>query len=219
HVVGQRQAGSGARPAGASARRRVLGLCRVRSWIELFGFKRPDAAHDDRCVMAPPVSRSKVEISPPWLVRNQSGPSVKGPRPALLPSGQSDPRGAAMNATTALDSIDEVRAPTKKSPIETSACLVAWMIRHRVSLAFSSYQNGDLFFLGAQSDGRAVLSWAEFSYAMGIAAFDAVIRGFRPPRRGSRRRLTVRATVAWGSPTGRGHPVGASDPLKTAVGE
>jgi uncharacterized protein (TIGR03032 family) len=76
-----------------------------------------------------------------------------------------------MNATAALDSTDDVRVPPQKSPIETSAGLVAWMIRHRVSLAFSSYQNGNLFFLGAQSDGRAVLSRAEFRYAMGIAAF------------------------------------------------
>ena len=78
---------------------------------------------------------------------------------------------AAMSAATATDFVDDVRAPTKKSPIEVSAGLAAWIIRHRVSLAFSSYQNGDLFFLGAQGDGRAVFSRAQFPYAMGIAAF------------------------------------------------
>jgi uncharacterized protein (TIGR03032 family) len=76
-----------------------------------------------------------------------------------------------MSVTAATDCVDDVRAPTQKSPIELSAGLVAWMIRHRVSLAFSSYQNGDLFFLGAQRDGRAVFSRAQFPYAMGIAAF------------------------------------------------
>src|SRR5262245_2872405 len=76
-----------------------------------------------------------------------------------------------MTATAATDSVDDARAPTRRSPIEVSAGLVAWMIRHRVSLVFSSYQNGHLFFLGAQSDGRAVFSRAQFPYAMGIAAF------------------------------------------------
>jgi uncharacterized protein (TIGR03032 family) len=67
--------------------------------------------------------------------------------------------------------VDDARAPAQGSPIEFSPGFVAWMIRNRVSLAFSSYQNGNLFFLGAQSDGRAVLSRAQFPYAMGIAAF------------------------------------------------
>jgi uncharacterized protein (TIGR03032 family) len=76
-----------------------------------------------------------------------------------------------MSATAATDYVDDVRAPTHKSPIEVSPGLVAWMIRHRVSLAFSSYQNGHLFFMGAQRDGRAVFSRAQFPYAMGITAF------------------------------------------------
>src|SRR5262245_35242556 len=78
---------------------------------------------------------------------------------------------AAMPATAATDYVDEARAQKRKSPIEVSAGLVAWLIRNRVALAFSSYQHGDLFFLGAQSDGRAVFSRAQFPYAMGIAAF------------------------------------------------
>jgi len=78
---------------------------------------------------------------------------------------------AAMPATAAADDVDEAPAPKRKSPIEVSAGLVAWLIRNRVALAFSSYQHGDLFFLGAQGDGRAVFSRARFPYAMGIAAF------------------------------------------------
>jgi len=80
-------------------------------------------------------------------------------------------RNAAMTATAATDCVDEARAPTRKSPIEVSAGLVAWMIRNRVALAFSSYQHGELFFLGAQGDGRAVFSRAQFPYAMGISAY------------------------------------------------
>jgi len=78
---------------------------------------------------------------------------------------------AAMPATAATDDVDEARAPRRKSPIEVSAGLVAWLIRNGVALAFSSYQHGDVFFLGAQGDRRAVFSRARFPYAMGIAAF------------------------------------------------
>lgn len=66
---------------------------------------------------------------------------------------------------------DEQRPTVTKPPVETSAGLVPWMLRHRLGLAFSSYQDGHIYFLGAQSDGRAVFTRALFPGAMGLAAF------------------------------------------------
>jgi uncharacterized protein (TIGR03032 family) len=56
-------------------------------------------------------------------------------------------------------------------PVEASAGLVPWMLQHRVGLVFSSYQDGYVYCLGAQSDGRAVFTRAHFQGAMGLAAF------------------------------------------------
>jgi len=75
-----------------------------------------------------------------------------------------------MDAAGTIKRLDEAPASPQKSPIEASAGFVSWMIRNRVSLAFTSFQNGDLYFLGSQSDGRAVFSRAQIPYAMGLAA-------------------------------------------------
>ncbi len=56
-------------------------------------------------------------------------------------------------------------------PVEASAGLVSWMLQHRLGLVFSAYQDGYVYFLGAQSDGRAVFTRAHFQGAMGLAAF------------------------------------------------
>jgi uncharacterized protein (TIGR03032 family) len=76
-----------------------------------------------------------------------------------------------MTATAATDRTKDAGARARKQPVEVSAGLVTWMIRNQVSFAFSSYQHGDLFFLGAQGNGSAVFSRARFPYAMGVAAF------------------------------------------------
>jgi uncharacterized protein (TIGR03032 family) len=57
------------------------------------------------------------------------------------------------------------------APAEVSPGLVAWMLRHRLSLVCSSYRTGRLLFIGARSDGAPVFSRAQFSGAMGVAAF------------------------------------------------
>jgi len=45
------------------------------------------------------------------------------------------------------------------------------MLQQRLGLVFSSYQEGYVYCLGAQSDGRAVFTRAHFQGAMGLAAF------------------------------------------------
>jgi uncharacterized protein (TIGR03032 family) len=57
------------------------------------------------------------------------------------------------------------------APAEVSPGLVAWMLRHRLSLVCSSYRTGRLLFIGARSNGRPTFSRAQFSGAMGLAAF------------------------------------------------
>jgi uncharacterized protein (TIGR03032 family) len=57
------------------------------------------------------------------------------------------------------------------APAEVSPGLVAWMLRHRLSLVCSSYRTGRLLFIGARSSGRPTFSRAQFSGAMGLAAF------------------------------------------------
>jgi uncharacterized protein (TIGR03032 family) len=60
---------------------------------------------------------------------------------------------------------------TAEAPAEVSPGLVAWMLRHRVSLVCSSYRTGRLLFIGSRSDGSPAFSRAQFSGAMGLAAF------------------------------------------------
>jgi uncharacterized protein (TIGR03032 family) len=57
------------------------------------------------------------------------------------------------------------------APAEASPGLVAWMVRHRVSIVCSSYRTGRLVFIGSRSNGGAAFTRAQFSGAMGIAAF------------------------------------------------
>jgi hypothetical protein len=76
-----------------------------------------------------------------------------------------------MDAPGTVKRQDDAPASPQKSPIEGSAGLVSSMIRNRVSLAFTSFQNDNLYFLGSRSDGRAVFSRVRVPYVMGLAAF------------------------------------------------
>lgn len=59
---------------------------------------------------------------------------------------------------------------TKSRP-ELSSGFISWMIRHQVSVVCSSYQTGRLVFIGAQKNGAATFSLAQFPGAMGLAVF------------------------------------------------
>ena len=45
-----------------------------------------------------------------------------------------------------------------------------FLLRHKISIVYSTYQSGQLIFIGARPDGRPVPSAAGFSRAMGISA-------------------------------------------------
>jgi uncharacterized protein (TIGR03032 family) len=57
------------------------------------------------------------------------------------------------------------------TPATVSRGFVAWMIRHRVALACSCAESGDLFFVGSAPNGAPVFSRSRFSRAMGLAGF------------------------------------------------
>jgi hypothetical protein len=46
--------------------------------------------------------------------------------------------------------------------------LPAWLAEQRVSLAFTTYQTGKLFFLGLRPDGRRAVFERTFTRAMGL---------------------------------------------------
>ncbi len=60
-----------------------------------------------------------------------------------------------------------------------------WLIRHRVGLVCSTYQTGQLVFVGARESGQPVLSGAGFSRAMGgvVKVPAAPLRAVGMPRR------------------------------------
>ena len=60
---------------------------------------------------------------------------------------------------------------SKNPGVEASPGLVSWLTRHRASLVCSSYQTGRLLFIGSRRGGAASYSRAQFSGAMGLAAF------------------------------------------------
>ncbi len=49
--------------------------------------------------------------------------------------------------------------------------LVSWMTRHGVSIVCSSYQTGQLVFVGSRRDGAGMFSRAHFVRAMGLVAY------------------------------------------------
>jgi uncharacterized protein (TIGR03032 family) len=61
--------------------------------------------------------------------------------------------------------------PERKPGFETSPGFVAWLMRHNVSLACSSYQTGRLLLIGARRGGGVAVTRAQFPGAMGLAAF------------------------------------------------
>lgn len=55
------------------------------------------------------------------------------------------------------------------SQISVSRGLSAWLAAHRTSLAFSSYQTGQLFLVGRQPNGTVSFNQQNFSRAMGLS--------------------------------------------------
>lgn len=64
-------------------------------------------------------------------------------------------------------------APAAEKPIFeliVSRQFPAWLAEQRISLAFTTYQAGKLFFLGLQPDGRLAVGERTFNRCMGLAA-------------------------------------------------
>lgn len=75
---------------------------------------------------------------------------------------------ANMGAASAPDAAPPSPAPGT-SQITVSRGLSAWLMTHRTSLAFSSYQTGQLFLVGRQPNGTVSFNQQNFSRAMGLS--------------------------------------------------
>lgn len=75
---------------------------------------------------------------------------------------------ASTGAATAPEAAPPPPAPGT-SQITVSRGLSAWLATHRTSLAFSSYQTGQLFLVGRQPNGSVSFNQQNFSRAMGLS--------------------------------------------------
>ena len=70
------------------------------------------------------------------------------------------------------DAPPEAPAPAEESWLEVTGSphLCRWLAEHQLSLAFTTYQTGKLFFLGLRPDGGLAVFERTFSRAMGLWA-------------------------------------------------
>lgn len=59
-------------------------------------------------------------------------------------------------------------APTQKTQISCSRGFAEWLLSNRCSIAFTSYQTGELFLIGVLPDGRVSFHQRHFVRAMGL---------------------------------------------------
>ena len=87
------------------------------------------------------------------------------PSELLPPANNTEEKPQPRNAL----GFDVSRRPTQPIRAQTqfSQGFGDWLIRHRVGLVCSTYQTGQLVFVGARESGQPVLSGAGFSRAMG----------------------------------------------------
>lgn len=79
-------------------------------------------------------------------------PAPSAPAPASAPAATATPAGA----------------PATSSEISVSRGLGAWLKSHATSLAFTSYQTGQLFLVGLQPNGTVSFNQQNFTRAMGV---------------------------------------------------
>jgi uncharacterized protein (TIGR03032 family) len=69
--------------------------------------------------------------------------------------------------------------PVAETPVKleltASRQLPAWMHEHRLSLAFTTYEAGKLFFIGLRPGGRLSVFERTFSRCMGLCAEDGTL--------------------------------------------
>ena len=66
------------------------------------------------------------------------------------------------------DTIAAASAEPSKLELTGSRQYTAWLAEQKLSLAFSTYQAGKLFFVGLQPDGRLSIFERTFNRAMGL---------------------------------------------------
>ena len=87
----------------------------------------------------------------------------------------SDPKAQAeAAAAVAVEAAETAAAPpppaADKTRISVSRGFASWLGRHRCSLAFTSYQTGQLFLVGLLPDGRVSFHQQNYTRAMGLHA-------------------------------------------------
>ena len=108
---------------------------------------------DDKTRTSPEQAAEEAPEKPGVVV--ESGGAV--PEIATIADGSSAPSAGAV----------QQQQTTK---IECSRGLADWLIMHNVSLAFTSYQTGQLFLVGVMPDRRISIHQRNFIRAMGLIA-------------------------------------------------
>jgi len=92
-------------------------------------------------------------------------------RPASVSPQEAEAGMAAIETTTGSASAPGVEAPmlaAGATNISVSRGFNAWLRTHRLSLAFTSYQTGQLFLVGSHANGTVSFNQQSFSRAMGV---------------------------------------------------
>lgn len=113
---------------------------------------------DNPASSKPLTDKPAAEERPGVVVQNDAGSSLE-----IAPAAE---KPAAKPATPAETNIETQQVHTTK--IECSRGLADWLVMNNVGLAFTSYQTGQLFLIGALPDKRISIHQRNFVRAMGL---------------------------------------------------
>jgi uncharacterized protein (TIGR03032 family) len=113
---------------------------------------------DNRVSSEQSIDKPATEERPNLVVQ-----SIAGAVPQIAPAAE---KPVAKPATPGEPKIETQQAQTTK--IECSRGLADWLVMNNVSLAFTSYQTGQLFLIGALPDKRISIHQRNFIRAMGL---------------------------------------------------
>jgi hypothetical protein len=71
------------------------------------------------------------------------------------------------------DEIEVKPSPTPQLEFDATRNLAEWLATQQVSLAFTTYQTGKLFFVGLQDNGRLSIYERTFNCCMGLCTDEA----------------------------------------------
>ena len=116
-------------------------------------------SEDNRVSSEPLTDKPATEEERPGVVVQSDARTV----PEIAPVAE---KPAEKPATPAEANIETQQVHTTK--IECSRGLADWLVMNNVSLAFTSYQSGQLFLIGALPDKRISIHQRNFIRAMGL---------------------------------------------------